>query len=180
MHLYSIAWNIIQTNSSFLNLLIVQPAVWVPAYPSKYPDRVRTGSAGETCETDEEDRRDYRKRGEHCYQLERGKLIYFTLFSEKQQEIMGIVLCWIGYIKWFWHVWVLLLFFCTFSIWSTTVCFPHLHQVENRLLIAVEETQSNLIDLNNQLSEKTTLVKDAKTELDKTLKGLQEQSKWAW
>lgn len=44
-------------------------------------------------------------------------------------------------------------------------------------MIAVEETQSNLIDLNNQLSEKTTLVKDAKTELDKTLKGLQEKSK---
>ncbi len=168
-----------QTNSSLLNLLIVQPAVWVPAYPSKYPDWVRTGSAGETCQTDEEDRRNYRKRGEHCYQLERGKLIYFSLFSEKQQEIMGIVLGWIGYIKWFWHVffWGGGLFFCTFSIWNTTVCFPHLRQVEDRLLIAVEETQSNLIDLNNQLSEKTTLVKDDKTELDKTLKGLQEKSK---
>uniref|UniRef100_A0A673MTU6 Structural maintenance of chromosomes protein 1B-like n=1 Tax=Sinocyclocheilus rhinocerous TaxID=307959 RepID=A0A673MTU6_9TELE len=52
-----------------------------------------------------------------------------------------------------------------------------LKEVEDRLLIAVEETQSNLIELNNQLSEKTTLVKDAKTELDKTLKGLQEKSK---
>ncbi|KAF4095027.1 hypothetical protein G5714_024105 [Onychostoma macrolepis] len=52
-----------------------------------------------------------------------------------------------------------------------------LKEVEDRLLIAVEETQSNLIDLNSQLSEKTTLVKDAKTELDKTLKGLQEKSK---
>lgn len=67
-----------------------------------------------------------------------------------------------------------------YFIWSTTVCFPHLRQVEDRLLIAVEETQSNLNDLNNQLSEKTTLVKDDKTELDKTLKGLQEKSKWAW
>ncbi len=171
-----------RTNSSLLNLPIVQPAVWVPAYPSKYPDWVRTGSAGETCQTDEEDRRNYRKRGEHCYQLERGKLIYFSLFSEKQQEIMGIVLGWIGYIKWFWHVWVFLGCFFVLLVFEIlfTHCFPHLRQVEDRLLIAVEETQSNLIDLNNQLSEKTTLVKDDKTELDKTLKGLQEKSKWAW
>ncbi|XP_043084772.1 structural maintenance of chromosomes protein 1B [Puntigrus tetrazona] len=52
-----------------------------------------------------------------------------------------------------------------------------LKKVEDRLLIAVEETQSNLIALNNQLSEKTILVKEAKMELDKTLKGLQENSK---
>lgn len=46
-------------------------------------------------------------------------------------------------------------------------------------MIAVEQTQSNLIELNNQLSKKANLVKDAKTELDKTLKGFQERSRWA-
>lgn len=50
--------------------------------------------------------------------------------------------------------------------------------MEDRLLIAVEQTQSNLLELNNQLSKKTTLVNDAKTELDKTLKGLQERNRF--
>lgn len=45
-------------------------------------------------------------------------------------------------------------------------------------MIAVEQTQSNLLELNNQLSEKTTLVNNAKIELDKTLKGSQERNKW--
>ncbi|ROL51620.1 Structural maintenance of chromosomes protein 1B [Anabarilius grahami] len=49
--------------------------------------------------------------------------------------------------------------------------------MEDRLLITVEQTQSNLLELNNQLSKKTTLVNDAKTELDKTLKGLQERNR---
>ncbi|XP_067292986.1 structural maintenance of chromosomes protein 1B [Pseudorasbora parva] len=52
-----------------------------------------------------------------------------------------------------------------------------LKKVEDRLLIAVEQTQSNLLELNNQLSKKTTLVNDAKIELDKTHKGLQERNK---
>jgi len=50
--------------------------------------------------------------------------------------------------------------------------------VEDEILIAVEQTQSNLLKLNNQLSEKTTLVNKAKIEVDKTLKGSQERNKW--
>ncbi|XP_067235483.1 structural maintenance of chromosomes protein 1B isoform X2 [Chanodichthys erythropterus] len=52
-----------------------------------------------------------------------------------------------------------------------------LKEMEDRLLMTVEQTQSNLLELNNQLSKKTTLVNDAKTELDKTLKGLQERNR---
>ncbi|KAG1939050.1 structural maintenance of chromosomes protein 1B isoform X2 [Pimephales promelas] len=52
-----------------------------------------------------------------------------------------------------------------------------LKEVEDEILIAVEHTQSNLLKLNNQLSEKTTLVNKAKIEVDKTLKGSQERNK---
>ncbi|KAK9952238.1 hypothetical protein ABG768_018091 [Culter alburnus] len=52
-----------------------------------------------------------------------------------------------------------------------------LKEMEDRLLMTVEQTQSNLLELNNQLSKKTTLVNDAKTGLDKTLKGLQERNR---
>lgn len=47
-------------------------------------------------------------------------------------------------------------------------------------MVAVEQTQSNLLKLNSQLSEKTHLINNAKTELDKALKGLQERNKWAF
>ncbi|XP_051545769.1 structural maintenance of chromosomes protein 1B [Myxocyprinus asiaticus] len=48
---------------------------------------------------------------------------------------------------------------------------------EDRLMIAEEETQSKLIELNNKLVGKTTSVNDAKAELDNKVKGLQERSR---
>ncbi|TRY54525.1 hypothetical protein DNTS_033392 [Danionella cerebrum] len=51
------------------------------------------------------------------------------------------------------------------------------NSITKQLLMAVDETQSNLIELNKQLSEKTAIVKNAKAELDEILQGLKEKNK---
>lgn len=62
----------------------------------------------------------------------------------------------------------------SFAVW-----FPPLSQEEDRLMIAVEETQFNLLELNNQLVGKMSLVNDAKAQLEKNNKSLQEKSRCA-
>lgn len=56
---------------------------------------------------------------------------------------------------------------------------PPLSQEEDRVLVAVEETQFNLQELNNQLVGKMNLVNDAKAQLEKNNKSLQEKSRCA-
>ncbi|KAI7812085.1 putative structural maintenance of chromosomes protein 1B, partial [Triplophysa rosa] len=52
-----------------------------------------------------------------------------------------------------------------------------LKEEEDRLMIAMEETQFNLLELNNQLVGKMSLVNDAKAQLEKNNKSLQEKSR---
>ncbi|KAA0724484.1 Structural maintenance of chromosomes protein 1B [Triplophysa tibetana] len=52
-----------------------------------------------------------------------------------------------------------------------------LKEEEDRLMIAVEETQFNILELNNQLVGKMSLVNDAKAQLEKNNKSLQEKSR---
>ncbi|XP_055049149.2 structural maintenance of chromosomes protein 1B isoform X2 [Misgurnus anguillicaudatus] len=52
-----------------------------------------------------------------------------------------------------------------------------LKEEEDRLMSAVEKTQFQLVELNNQLAGKTSLVNDAKAQLEKKNKSLQEKSR---
>ncbi|XP_067235482.1 structural maintenance of chromosomes protein 1B isoform X1 [Chanodichthys erythropterus] len=104
-------------------------------------------------------------------------LFFFFFYSVKchNQQFVPVMLDWLCKM-----VLTRLCFFAFFFppvlLLFEVLCFPRL-QMEDRLLMTVEQTQSNLLELNNQLSKKTTLVNDAKTELDKTLKGLQERNR---
>ncbi|XP_051978683.1 structural maintenance of chromosomes protein 1B-like [Xyrauchen texanus] len=52
-----------------------------------------------------------------------------------------------------------------------------LKEEEDRVMIAVEETQSKLMELNNELARKKNLVNDSKADVDKNIKGHQERSR---
>lgn len=58
-------------------------------------------------------------------------------------------------------------------------CLVSTSQEEDRLMIAVEETQFNILELNNQLVGKMSLVNEAKAQLEKNNKSLQEKSRCA-
>lgn len=74
------------------------------------------------------------------------------------------------------------LYYSFLNVRLTFMClrFISLLQVEEKLLAAVDESQLQLQDFKNKQVEQMSYVNKAKAELDRTISGLHENSRYLW